>query len=231
MQFSIILDRPKYSGNIGFIARVMKNFGFEDLVIVGDKKIDETAKSRASHAQDILDNVTRTHDIQEIIDDFDIRVATTGIRGKSEDRFKRNPYLLPKELKKRFENKSGSCGIFFGKEDHGLNNEVVKECEIVLSIPTSPDYPVMNLSHAVSIVLYELNDIEEAGKNLASREELKSVDDRIETLFKKINYPNFKKKKTKLILKRILGRATLTSREAHTLSGFFRKIFEKIEEE
>lgn len=231
MNISIILDRPKYSGNIGFIARAMKNFGFRDLIIAGREEINQKARSRASRAQNVLENARMVDDTNCVLDDFDLRIATTGIRGKSEDKFKRNPYLSPSELKEKIEDKKGSCGVFFGKEDHGLNNEIIEACEIVLSIPTSSDYPVLNLSNAVSIILYELSDLEKSKTDLASKEELKSVNDRINTLFSKIEYPSYKTKKTKLMLKRIIGRATLTSREAHTLSGFLRKVFEEIEEE
>lgn len=230
MKFSVILDRPKYEGNIGFIARAMKNFGLEDLIIVGKEDVGEEARSRASHAQDILSDARMVSGIGEVIDDFDLRVATTGIRGESEDKFKRNPFLTPKELKNRLGDKKGNCGLFFGKEDHGLSNDVIESCEIVLSVPTSSDYPILNLSHAVSIVLYELSDIGGSGKNLATRDEIDSVNDRIEELFDDLDYPSFKVRKTKLMLKRIFGRAVLTSREAHSLSGFLRKISEKIKE-
>ncbi len=230
MEFTIILDNPKYEGNIGYIARAMKNFGFKDLVIIGTNNLGKVARSRASNAQDILEDANFTKEISDVIDDFDIRVATTGIRGESEDKFKRNPVLTPNELKSKLSEKEGCCGLFFGREDHGLKNNLIEKCEIVLSIPSSKEYPVLNLSHAVAIVLYEISNISKGKRDLANRDELDSVENRIKELFTKINYPEYKLDKTKLMLKRIFGRATLTSREAHTLSGLLRRIKEQLKE-
>lgn len=230
MDISIILNKPKYDGNIGFVARSMKNFGFEDLILIDVDEFSEETRSRASHAQELLENAKRVESVDEVFNKFDLRVATTGIRGESEDRFKRNPYLSPKELKTKLRTKKGSCGILFGREDYGLSNDLIKRCEIVLSIPSNSEYPVLNLSHAVSIILYKLNDLDKGEKNVASREELDAVYHRLNSLIDTIDYPEYKLEKTKLMVRRIFGRSILSSREAHTLAGLFRKTEKQVSE-
>ncbi len=225
-----MLIEPRYEGNLGFVARVMKNFGFSNLILVNPVDYGERARRFASHATDILDNATildSSSDIDKC--KFDIKVSTTGIRGKSENRPLRVPFLSPIELREKLSRKSGNCGIFFGREDHGLPNEVLRDSEIILSIQTSEVYPVMNLSHAVCVVLYELykSDKEELSIS-ANQDELNALYSRISDLIRKIDYPDYKIEKTELIFKRIFGRAILTGREAHTLSGFFKEVERKI---
>ena len=59
--------------------------------------------------------------------------------------------------------------LVFGRENYGLYKDELALCETTVTIPTSPDYPVLNLSHAVGILLYEIN------RNLKVRGKTKKV--------------------------------------------------------
>ncbi|HZD43388.1 MAG TPA: RNA methyltransferase, partial [Methanomicrobiales archaeon] len=52
----IVLVEPLYEGNVGFAARAMKNFGFEQMVLVSPCPLGDAARISASHATDVLDN-------------------------------------------------------------------------------------------------------------------------------------------------------------------------------
>ena len=76
-EISIVLVEPLYEGNVGFTARVMKNFGFTQLVLVNPCPLGDDAIMRASHARDVLENAQRMT-IEEIYREFDFVIATTG---------------------------------------------------------------------------------------------------------------------------------------------------------
>ncbi|OKY79226.1 MAG: tRNA C32U32 (ribose-2'-O)-methylase TrmJ [Candidatus Methanohalarchaeum thermophilum] len=227
MDLDVVLVEPKFGGNIGSVARVMKNFGFSDLFLVNPTEIGEEARAMASNAQNILDNVVEVDSVEELLVQFDYRVATTGIRGETSDRHIRMPYFTPRELKDKLRDKIGKIGLFFGREDYGLPNKVLKECEIIVSIPTSDEYPIMNLAQSVAILMYELSEIEKEEIRLASQKELDIIYERLSKLVNHIDYPEHKREKTNLMLKRIFGRSELTAREAHTLAGWLKALIEE----
>ncbi len=142
---SVILVEPENPGNIGAVARVMKNFGFSDLRLVNPCEINEVSYARATHAKDILDNAKIFDSFEKATKDLSFLIATTGkLRSVSKHVIK--PWEIPK-----YEN----IGIVFGRESIGLLNEEIEKCDLVVSIPTSK-YKVLNLSHAVGIILYEI---------------------------------------------------------------------------
>ncbi|MCZ7372821.1 MAG: RNA methyltransferase, partial [Candidatus Methanoperedens sp.] len=91
-------------------------------------------------------------------------------------------------------------------------------------IPTSKEYPSMNLSHAVAVVLYELSDISSGERYLADHSDIELLYGHIDEVLADIEYKEHKEGKTKLMLRRILGRAELTGREVQTLRGVLRRI-------
>ncbi|MDD2474185.1 MAG: TrmH family RNA methyltransferase, partial [Methanoculleus sp.] len=93
-EVSIVLVEPLYDGNIGFTARVMKNFGFTRLVLVNPCPLGDDAVMRASHARDVLDNA-RWMTVDEVYREFDFVVATTGEVSKSVCTPMRLPYYTP----------------------------------------------------------------------------------------------------------------------------------------
>ena len=223
---TIILVEPITPGNIGAVARVMKNFGFEKLVLVNPKcnHLSQEAIDRASHAKDVIKNAI----VVKKIPKMDYLVATTGKLG-TDFNLKRSP-LSPKELSDKVKSfRKVSIGLVFGREDSGLTNEEILKCDFTVTINTKKKYPVMNLSHAVAIILYELcennnnnkiNNITPIG--LKEKEELQKL------IFKTLDSMQFsdahKKETQKMLWKRIIGKSMLTKREFMALMGYFRKI-------
>ena len=224
MDFRVVLVEPLYQGNVGSVTRAMKNFGFSDLLLVNPCKLEGEARAMSSHARDILANARIVTTLEEAIDDCSIVIGTTGISGSRFDLHLRVPGYSPVEIKERLKGMDGRVAILFGREDHGFTREELKKCDLIMTIPTSGIYPVMNLSHAVAVVLYEFNDIEVGDTPLADSLDMRLLYEHLSELIDNIDYPFHKREKTKLMLKRIFGRACLLPREVHTLHGIMRKI-------
>ncbi len=220
----IILAEPLYQGNIGSVARSMKNFGFRDLVLVNPCLLEGEARAMASHAQDLLKDATIVTNLNDAIGDANLVIGTSGISGIKEDEHIRVPIYTPKQLKEHLKDSDGTIAVLFGREDHGLSNEELKQCDMILTIPTSEDYPVMNIAHATTVVLYEMSEMKDPSRPIAERFDLDLLYEHLEEVLDYIAHPEHKKEKTNLMLRRIFGRAVLTPREVQTLRGIFRGI-------
>jgi TrmH family RNA methyltransferase len=198
---SVILVEPENPGNIGAVARIMKNFGFYDLRVVRPCEINEIAYARATHAKEILDNIKIFDSFEKAIKDLDMLIATTGkIRKVSKHVIE--PWKIPK-----YEN----IGLVFGRESIGLLNEEIERCDIVVSVPTS-EYKILNLSHAVGIILYEISKSRREFKNNINFEGLNR-------LFEKYisKDPDFK------ILKSLIIRGEPNQKELNLILGLLKK--------
>jgi len=240
MEIRTILVEPKSEENIGAVARVLKNFGCSDFYLVNPPEIGEKAIAVASHANDVLRTCEVAGSIEEAIENSAMVAGTTSKHGISSNKHLRMPYFSPRELKDKIKgigaDKSAVLSLLFGREDTGLKREELMLCDIVVCIPTSPEYPVMNLSHAVAVVLYELSGVDEGLASASRTIRLANVEDKerlfmhVETFLDEIGYKEHKKEPTLLMLRRILGRAELTGREVQTLRGILRKAEWKIGE-
>ena len=150
----IVLVNTTHPGNIGGVARAMKNMGLTRLYLVAPEKFpDEQAVWRAAAAGDLLDSAVITATVEEAIGDCQFVVGTSA-------RERRIPWPLldPRQCAARI---GAVCGreqvaIMFGREDRGLTNEELQLCNLHLHIPSSEAYSSLNLAMAVQIVCYEL---------------------------------------------------------------------------
>ncbi|HXX55021.1 MAG TPA: RNA methyltransferase [Methanoregula sp.] len=218
----IVLVAPLYEGNVGFAARVMKNFGFTRLVLVDPCLLGDEAKARASHAQDVLAGA-EVCTIEDVFSRSSIVIATTGLVSKSVCHSMRMPFYSPKELRERIAGVDGRVSILFGRENWGLSNDEVKKSDLICTIPTAEEYPILNLSHAVGVVCYELAGLPLPSYAIASATDLGYLYRHIDRYLDAIHHPAFKRENTMILIRRILGRANLTTREASTLHGLLRR--------
>jgi tRNA/rRNA methyltransferase len=224
LTFRVVLVEPLYSGNVGSVARVMKNFGFGELVLLNPCELDMPARLMSVHAYDIIENARIEFSLKDALSGSNIVVGMTGLHGKTDNRHLRMPAYSPKQLKDKLSGKGGVVSLVFGREDDGLRTEELELCDIIVNIPTSSEYPSMNLSHAVAVVLYELSDIKGGRRYLADHSDVELLYEHLEEVLNDIEYKEHKENKTKLMLQRILGRAELTGREVQTLRGVLRRI-------
>ncbi|MCE5338560.1 MULTISPECIES: RNA methyltransferase [unclassified Methanoculleus] len=221
-EVSIVLVEPLYEGNVGFTARVMKNFGFTRLVLVNPCPLGNDAVMRASHARDVLEGARRMT-VNEVYREFDFVVATTGEVSKSVCTPMRMPYYAPAEVREAVADIDGTVAVLFGRENWGLANEELKRANLICTIPTSNVYPILNLSHAVGILCYELADLPRGAYPLAGPVEMDSLYRHFGAFLDRIDHPDFKRENTMIILRRVLGRTKLTIREVSTLHGLMRR--------
>jgi TrmH family RNA methyltransferase len=231
MHLRVVLVQPLYEGNVGSVARAMKNFGYHDLVMVNPCRIDDFGLAMASHARDVLQMSRSFSCISEAIAGANLVVGSTGKRLDAAQHHLRLhlrvPCLAPAELAGKLQGKEGTVALLLGREDCGLNSEELAICDLLVSIPTCEEYPVMNLSHSAAVLFYELSNNRNQGcgrVEMARRESLDLLAERSRALLSEVSYPQHKEEFTLLMLRRILGRAELTEREARTLLGLIKKI-------
>ncbi len=230
MQLDVVLKEPAISGNVGAVARTMKNFGFENLVLINPEcdHLDYEGKARAMHAKDDVLDSARVED-ENYLERYDYLVATTAIIG-GDYNIKRSP-VAPEELGERLAEVENDVrvGILFGTEDQGLSNKEIMKCDYVCTIPTHTEYPTMNLSHSAAVILYEVfkasdrKDITE-DINAVGEEEKEILLEKIDAAIDNVEWQNdHRKEMQRFLWRRVLGRAMLTNREAHALMGFFKE--------
>ena len=229
LDFSVILVGPKFQGNIGLIARLMKNFGVSDLRLVDAPELRAQAWKRAMHGQDVLAGARSFKTLDEALKDIDYIVGTSGISSKHDKKHLRN-FIRPREFAKRIQRISGRVGLLFGRENYGLSVEELARCDLLVHIPTSPKYPILNISHAVAIVLYELFQplaIVHVPRK-ASGFEKEVVNRHFSELLEVISYAPHKRANTEIMFRRILGRAVLSEWEFFTLMGVLSKAIARV---
>ena len=148
-----VLAGPRDGRNVGSVCRAMKTMGLRDLSIVAGDFDPTDARAAAVHAADVFDAAPRPKDLQQAIVDCDEAIAISRRRGR---RRKQAPMPLSHLSTHLASRGSGTTALVFGTEATGLRDEEIACCTGKLSIPTHPDFPSLNLSHAVQIVAYEL---------------------------------------------------------------------------
>ena len=143
--------------NVGSIARLCSNFGVNELRIVSPQcdVFSLEARKMALKGQSYIDNCKIFNSIEQAIFDCDLVLATCGRIDLSNDIECESPEEISKWISSFVE--INNLGILFGREDRGLSNSELLFAHKIFNIKTSQNYPSLNLSHAVSIILYELN--------------------------------------------------------------------------
>lgn len=153
----IVLVRPEVAGNLGATARIMRNMGLRDLVLVApvaDLNSRE-ARQRSTHGESILDTARIVPTLDDAIADCGLVVGTSGeVGGPVRRQSVGPPDLVLPHLAAALVH--GPAALVFGPEPCGLNNAEVTRCHHVVHIPTDAAYASLNLSHAVAICCYEL---------------------------------------------------------------------------
>ena len=224
-RISVILVHPKYQGNIGAIARLMKNNGLNDLRIVGGPSIENEAIYRAMSGKEILESATHYDSFGEAVKGFSVIAGTSSSPTFSDRKFLRLP-VTPQEFWKSHLKGDKKIALVFGREDDGLRNTEIEICNAFMYIPANPEYPVYNLSHAVSIILYEmLNQMPESSPDIAesiSEENFNLLIENVFGILDLIDYPGYKRPNAEVMIKKIASRANITESEFYKIMGMAR---------
>lgn len=154
MGIVVVLHRPQDLVNIASVIRIMKNFGLRDLRLVAPVEYDAYRVEGIAHKTgDILKRVVVFEALDQALADCH-HVAGFTARQRSAKRNAQRPRDAAPELLALGE--EDTVALLFGPEDKGLNNQELDRCHRVITIPTSADYPSLNLAQAVALMGYEL---------------------------------------------------------------------------
>ncbi len=223
----IILLFPKRSGNVGSIARVMKNFCLKNLRVVSKREVLTTFESKkmAVHGKDILENAERYETLEDAIFDLSIVIGATGKFHKdapSEFGIDAFGKLIANAQKNK-------VGILFGPEDRGLSNEELALCSYYLTIPANPNYPSLNLSHAVGIVAWEIfkrmeDPKPKKVKRIVTKENMERLYSRMAELYTEVGFlDKINPERIMKALRALYDRVELTDRELRILLGILKQ--------
>jgi len=234
----VVVVDAETPGNVGTIARAMKNFGFEELLLVDPPALDRDGEAYgfAGHArEDVLPNA-RTVDFETVVETYHT-VGFTATTNEDASSHVRYPFVTPAELARDLQTVETNTALVFGRERVGLTNDELAHIDQICAIPANPEYPVLNLGQAATIALYELRDLTidetqlpDRSVERATEREIEGFYDHLETLLEDIDYPAQKRAKTMRLFRRVFGRAHPTGRELTTLRGVFRGIERQREE-
>lgn len=152
---AVILFRPKYSENIGSVARACLNMGCSQIILVDPWNWDfnKALPLATHHAGHLLEDVKICRTLAEALAPFSFSYGTTARTGGWRKAIQTPEEAAPRIIEQR--NGRGEIAIVFGPEDKGLTNEETDLCNQLLTIPTTENLTSLNLSQAVMVVLYE----------------------------------------------------------------------------
>ncbi|MFI5412466.1 MAG: RNA methyltransferase [Candidatus Micrarchaeales archaeon] len=217
----IVMVEPLYQINLGYVARVANNFGIKKLNLVKPRcnyKGKEAIKY-SKHAVSLLNSAKIYKSIEDSVKDCDVVVGTTGMWHKSNDSFF-NVYTLNKA--KSFLKKRKRVALLIGRDDIGLTKDELKMCDLTIFVPTDKNYSVLNISHALGIILYELTK-ERLSKEISLEwfyADRKSIDGITKLFWKFIkNREEIRNKKAVLFaFKHVIKRSNPTRKEINAIS-------------
>ena len=218
-------------GNIGTIARGMKNFGLSELYLVDPPELDPDGEAYgfAGHAREDVLPSAETVEFDYLVENF-YTVACTATTNEDETKHLRYPFVEPADLADELHGLDADVCLVFGRERIGLTNDEVVRLDRILSIPANAEYPVLNLAQAATIVLYELRELTVSETQHPSESHPRADEQHIEGLYEtfgefleQAGHPQARREKTERMFRRLIGRAHPTGREARTLRGVFRR--------
>jgi len=234
MSIRIVLVGTTHPGNIGAVARAMKNMDLNDLILVNPKCFPhEDATARASGASDVLDAASVVPTLSKALIDC---VYVVGASAR--DRAINWPSMQPRDCAERMilESKKGKIAAVFGPEKTGLHNDDLDLCHALLTIPTNQNFRSLNLAMAVQILTYELRVASSLGGNPgfkseaspATGDEMEHFYDHLEQTmidleFLDLDNPRFLMRR----LRRMFIRARPDKNEINILRGFLTAIDRK----
>ena len=156
----LVLVEPAGSINVGSVARLCENFNVNELRLVSPKcdYLGQESKKMSVRGLKILEEAKVYKDLNSALSDCSRIIATCGRKDHGEIPLNSNKDALCWAFESEREE---TIALVFGREDRGLSNEELLKANKVISLNTSKNYPSLNLSHAVAIVLHQFNQFNE----------------------------------------------------------------------
>lgn len=237
----VVMVETTHPGNIGAAARAMKTMGYNNLYLVKPKIYPSAeATARAAGADDILGKAVVCDSLEQALQGCVAVVAST-----ARPRTISHSVFTPREYAPKLYEmvKLGPVALVFGRESSGLSNEELEYCNVVLQIPTNPEFSSLNVASAVQILCYEfiqLLQLEDADKTdakvddkekirLATADEMNYFYEHLEQSMIDVDFLNPEQpRKLMRRLKSLFNRAHLDENEVSILRGFLAAVQEAV---
>ena len=226
----MVLARPEGALNVGSCCRAMKSMGLQSLILAAAREMrSDEVFTMALHARDVYERARRCDDLESALAGTVLSAAITRRRGAKRKWFS----LLPEQLAERAAaTASGRVALVFGNERDGLSDEELARCTLACHIPSSPEFPSLNLSHAVQLTASAFwrrsIDGRVAGAGGYHPIDREAVDNLTAVIHGSLEAMNYFRSADPLHTDRffrdILTRAALSVREARHLEKIFRKL-------
>lgn len=232
----VVLVRTHYAGNLGSVARAMRNFGLTDLVLVAPYATpnDLEARRLATHGLGVLDAARTVPDLGAALADCALAFATSSLtagvarRGMIGTAAEMMPRLLAAA--------TTPVALVFGPEPHGLSNDEIGRCHGLVHVPVDPEFSSLNLAQAVTICCYELrkafsaaataeNPADTHAPKVATHGEQERMFEHLREAFEAVGYL-FGGRADSLMhaVRQFLGRANPTPQEVKLMHGLARQL-------
>ena len=238
MPIGIVLVEPRHPINVGYVARIMKNFGFSKLFLVDPIFDPEEARRFAMHGHGILESAIAT-DFQQLRRDSRLLIGTTALRSSRRLNVLRDA-ISAVHLADIIDDlpKKDNILVVIGREASGLTNYELRMCDIVVAIETGTEYNTMNISHALTIILYEITKCGLQNSNISVSVKSPRIACRSETdlliayatnAADLAGYDVHKRPLLDSAFKRLIAKSNPTSKEVMLMVSLFRKIILKMD--
>lgn len=235
MSIRIVLVRPAHPGNIGSAARAMKTMGLDELWLVAPERFPASeATTLAAGAEDVLTQARVVPDLSAAVADCGFIVGTT-----ARSRHLSWRTVEPRAAAAEIAAAAGASpvAVLFGAERAGLENDELRQCHTLLTIPTGTTYTSLNLAMAVQVVAYEVQlalrdrmgigaPSEETAVPLASATDMERF---YEQLAQVLDEVRFRDRTGYLMarLRRLFNRTVLDQNELNILRGILTSVQDK----
>jgi tRNA/rRNA methyltransferase len=224
----VVLVEPQHSGNIGAVARAMKNMALSRLVLVNPADhLAMEARMMAMHALNILQQAEVVSTLSQAVANAGYVVGTTRRLGKSRQAQHSSRSIAPLILELAASN---PVALVFGREDSGLSNDELAQCHELISIPAHPTFGSLNLAQAVLLVCYELyvttaTEPLYSAPRLATATELERLYCRMHEVLRRVGFLHGSNPDRMMgYFRRFFARHGLRSRDVKIFLGVFRQV-------
>ena len=217
---SVTLVEPRGPVNVGHVARLVENFGVEKLYLVEPKVDLSVAAVYASHASEVLDRAVVT-DFAAVRKDHQLLVATTAVRASKKSNVIRRA-MGPERLHELLST-ARTSSLVFGRDTTGLTNEEIRMCDATTTIDTGQASGVLNIGHAVAIILYLASRGGRGRRKEQGRRAREVFAQSFSELAVAARLPKHKTRNLFEVGKRVAATSEMSDAQLNLLTGVFRK--------
>jgi tRNA (cytidine32/uridine32-2'-O)-methyltransferase len=236
-QIRIVLVNPSHPGNIGAVARAMKNMGLTRLFLVAPEAFPHPeATWRAVGADDVLNQAIVTADLPQALTGCEYVYAASA-RSRRLEWPGGDARQCAEQIAQQHSGQE--VALVFGRESSGLTNEEFAHCHYHVYIPANEAFSSLNLAAAVQILAYELRmallahnaNAPKVPRQLAPNEQVQGFFDHLENTLVQIDFLNpSHPKRLMQRLQRLFNRSQMDETEVNILRGILTAVNKVAEE-